>query len=85
MKRVLKVKSMSGMSAEKTRRFPEWVLKALLPCLRATPIGQVSHEKGVESFKEAGLRGDKICAVSREMGVEKEPDNQEGRFPWGGC
>jgi prophage antirepressor-like protein len=39
---------MSGMSAEKTRRFPEWVLKALLPCLRATPIGQVSHEKGVE-------------------------------------
>jgi hypothetical protein len=26
-KRVLKIKSMSGMSAEETRRFPEWVLK----------------------------------------------------------
>jgi hypothetical protein len=31
----------------------------------------VSHERGVESFKEAGLRGDKICAVSREIGVER--------------
>jgi hypothetical protein len=26
---------------------------------------------GVESFKEAGLRGDKTCVVSHEMGVEK--------------
>jgi len=26
---------------------------------------------GVESFKEAGLRGDKICVVSHEMGVER--------------
>jgi hypothetical protein len=25
---------------------------------------------GVESFKEAGLRGDKICVVSHEKGVE---------------
>jgi hypothetical protein len=28
---------------------------------------------GVESFKEAGLRGDKICVVSHEMGVERRP------------
>jgi hypothetical protein len=26
---------------------------------------------GVESFKEAGLRGDKICVVSHEKGVER--------------
>jgi prophage antirepressor-like protein len=63
---VLKVKSMSGMSAEKTRRFPEWVLKALLPCLRATPIGQVSQEKDVENFILLKLH----VRVSRGMGVE---------------
>jgi hypothetical protein len=34
-------------------------------------VTRVSHRTGVESFKEAGLRGDKICAVSLKKGVER--------------